>query len=119
MEYNWLSFKLEDECVDSKIGVGNFSLSKASKLFQQHTFKKSLEAYQDCVDFAKKTREEQSVIHNILSTQATLEYILGDFDKSLATLSSILSKDPGHFLSLLRRSQVYKKVVNFTFRKVN
>lgn len=52
------------------------------------------------------------MVFNIQSAKATLEYILGDYDAALSTLNSVLKKDPYHFLSLLRRSQVYKKVKN-------
>ena len=48
------------------------------KLFQTHNFAKSLEAYDDCITFCQKTDEDRAVIHNILSTKATLQYILGN-----------------------------------------
>jgi hypothetical protein len=51
------------------------------------------------------------MVFNILSAKATLQYILGDYDAALTTLNAVLKKDPYHFLSLLRRSQVYKKVI--------
>lgn len=54
-----------------------------------------------------------------MSTKATLEYILADYDKALLTLNSVLSKDSSHFLCLLRRSQVYKKVDLQPRRKIS
>jgi hypothetical protein len=50
------------------------------------------------------------MVFNISSAKATLEYILGDYDAALSTLNAVLKRDPHHFLSLFRRSQVYKKV---------
>ena len=49
------SFKLEDECLIAKIAIGKFGVNKATRLFQSHSFKKSLEAYQECIDFCYKT----------------------------------------------------------------
>jgi Tfp pilus assembly protein PilF len=79
-------------------------------LFQSHNFKQSLDAYQDCISFCRKTDECESVVFNISSAKASLEYILGDYDAALATINGVLRRDPYHFLSLLKRSQVYKKV---------
>jgi len=45
-----------------------------------------------------------------MSTKATLQYVMGEYDDALTTLNSILSKDCCHFLALMRRSQAYKKV---------
>ena len=45
--------------------------------------------------------------------------IFDDFDAALATLNSVLNKDSNHFLSLLRRSQVYKKVNLRPRRKIS
>lgn len=115
----FISFKLEDECINTEIAGGINQIIKASKLFQTHNFKKSLEAYKECVNFCHKTHEEQSVIFNILSTKATLEYILGDYDTALTTLNSVLSKDPYHYLCLMRRSQVFKKVKQNISRKIS
>jgi hypothetical protein len=114
-----VSFESADECTKPEAARSIYHDIKAAKLFQSHSFKKSLEAYQDCLDFCKRTKEEDSVIFNILSTKATLEYILGEFDKALVTLNSVLTRDHSHFLCLLRRSQVYKKVPLFPLSRTN
>lgn len=114
-----LSFESADECSKPETARSIYQNIKASKLFQSHNFKKSLEAYQDCVDFCRRTQEEESVVFNILSTKATLEYILGEYDKALSTLNSVLNRDHTHFLCLLRRSQVYKKVFLSSPRRTN
>ncbi len=101
---------MEDERTVPKAPRSRYKIIEAMKLFQTHNFAKSLEAYDDCITFCQKTDEDRAVIHNILSTKATLQYILGKYDDSLKTLNGVLKKDPYHFLSLLRRSQVYKKV---------
>lgn len=44
---------------------------------------------------------------------------MGNYDEALTTLNSVLKNDPNHFLSLLRRSQVYKKVLLVLVRRTN
>ena len=45
-----------------------------------------------------------------MTTKASLQQILGDVDKAMGTLNEVLRVDPNHYLALIRRSQVYKKV---------
>ena len=45
-----------------------------------------------------------------MTTKAALQGILGDLDKAMNTLNEVLRTDPNHYLALLRRGQVYKKV---------
>lgn len=45
-----------------------------------------------------------------MTAKAALLCILGDFDLSMSTLNEVLRTDPNHYLALIRRSQVYKKV---------
>ena len=45
-----------------------------------------------------------------MSTKGALLCILGEIDRALSTLNEILRNDPNHYLALMRRSQVYKKV---------
>jgi len=45
-----------------------------------------------------------------MSSKGALLCILGDFDRAMSTLNEVLRSDPNHYLSLMRRSQVYKKV---------
>ena len=45
-----------------------------------------------------------------MTTKAALQNITGECDRAMATLNEILRTDPNHYLALIRRSQVYKKV---------
>ena len=45
-----------------------------------------------------------------MTTKAALHQILGELDKAMNTLNEILRVDANHYLALIRRSQVYKKV---------
>ena len=85
-------------------------MTQASKEFKAHNFRKSLDLYQDCLNFCYRTEESDTVVSNVQSAKATVEYVLGEYDNALNTLSNVLRTDPAHFLCLFRRSQVYKKV---------
>lgn len=87
------------------------SITEASELFQTHQFKEALAAYDDSLAFCYRTREAQSLIFNIMTTKAALQSILGDQDGAMSTLNEVLRTDPNHYLSMIRRSQVYKKVL--------
>lgn len=45
-----------------------------------------------------------------MTTKASLQSILGEVDRAMSTLNEILRTDANHYLALIRRSQVYKKV---------
>lgn len=45
-----------------------------------------------------------------MTTKAALHQILGELDRAMSTLNEILRSDQNHYLALIRRSQVYKKV---------
>ena len=45
-----------------------------------------------------------------MTAQAALHTILGQFDKAMSALNEVLRNDSSHFLALIRRSQLYKKV---------
>ena len=48
-----------------------------------------------------------------MTTQAALYTILGQFDKAMNVLNEVLRNDNGHYLALVRRSQLYKRVLIF------
>lgn len=52
-----------------------------------------------------------------MTAKAALLTILGELDKAMSVLSEVLRTDPSHYLALMRRSQLYKKVLMETFRK--
>jgi hypothetical protein len=54
-----------------------------------------------------------------MTTKAALLTITGQLDKAAATLSEVLREDSTHYLALLRRSQLYKKVAMATFRRAS
>ena len=83
---------------------------QAAQQFQIHNFKEALDLYEDCLSFSYRTDESNGVIYNIMSTKGALLCILGEIDRALSTLNEILRNDPNHYLALMRRSQVYKKV---------
>ena len=83
---------------------------QAAEQFQTHNFKEALQLYEDCLSFSFRTEESSGVIYNIMSTKGALLCILGEFDRAMATLNEVLRSDPSHYLALMRRSQVYKKV---------
>ena len=93
-----------------KLDKVTFTTIQASEEFQTHQFKEALSSYEDCIAFCHRTRQAQSLIFNIMTTKATLQQILGDVDKAMGTLNEVLRVDPNHYLALIRRSQVYKKV---------
>lgn len=45
-----------------------------------------------------------------MSTKGALLSILGDQEKAMSVLNEIVKNQPNHYLALIRRSQVYKKV---------
>jgi Tfp pilus assembly protein PilF len=45
-----------------------------------------------------------------MTTKAALQSILGEQDSAMSTLNEVLRTDPSHYLAMIRRSQVYKKV---------
>lgn len=57
------------------------------------------------------------MIFNIMTTKAALQSILGDQDAAMNTLNEVLRTDPNHYLAMIRRSQVYKKVPQCLLRK--
>lgn len=52
-------------------------LKQASKLFLDGELSKSLDAYQECLNFCRKIDEPNAVIFNILSIKGNIEYLLG------------------------------------------
>lgn len=45
-----------------------------------------------------------------MTTKGALLSILGELDKAMSTLNEVIKNDSNHYLALIRRSQVYKKV---------
>lgn len=54
-----------------------------------------------------------------MTTKAALLSILGQQDKAMNVLNEVLRSDANHYLALVRRSQVYKKVNRIIYRKVS
>jgi tetratricopeptide (TPR) repeat protein len=121
--YNYLihleNSVLKDERTEAKIGSGKCFLMQAAEQFQVHNFKEALDLYEDCLSFSYRTDESNGVIFNIMSTKGALQCILGEFDRAMSTLNEVLRSDPNHYLALMRRSQVYKKVRPASLRKAN
>lgn len=46
-----------------------------------------------------------------MTTKGALLTILGEFDKAMSVLNEVLRNDSSHYLALMRRSQLYKKVL--------
>jgi Tfp pilus assembly protein PilF len=45
-----------------------------------------------------------------MTAKGALLTILGDFDRAMSVLNEVLRSDPNHYLAIMRRSQLYKKV---------
>jgi hypothetical protein len=54
-----------------------------------------------------------------MTSKAALQTILGEHDRAMSTLNEVIRSDPNHYLALIRRSQVYKKVVLLALRKAS
>jgi len=106
----YLEIEFKYECAQTKTRQSTHFSTQASEEFQTHQFKEALASYEDCIAFCHRTREAQSLIFNIMTTKAALHQILGELDKAMNTLNEILRVDANHYLALIRRSQVYKKV---------
>ena len=54
-----------------------------------------------------------------MTTKAALLSIVGQQDKAMSVLNEVLRADGNHYLALVRRSQVYKKVDVLVYRKIS
>lgn len=59
------------------------------------------------------------LLHNLKSSEAALRAILGEQEAAISILNSVLAENKQHWLSLLRRSQIYKKVFIFLRSKIS
>lgn len=90
---------------------------QAAEQFQTHNFKEALDLYEDCLSFSYRTDEASGVIYNIMTAKAALLTILGELERAMSVLSEVLRSDPSHYLALMRRSQLYKKVGSGLLRR--
>lgn len=52
-----------------------------------------------------------------MTAKGALLGILGELDKAMATLNEVIKGDSSHYLGLIRRSQVFKKVQSCILRE--
>lgn len=68
-----------------------------------------------CVKQCQKERLPTHILYNLKSSEAALRTILGELDNALKVCNEVLENDKQHWLCLLRRSQIYKKVRVFLY----
>jgi hypothetical protein len=54
-----------------------------------------------------------------MTAKGGLLTILGDFERAMSVLNEVIRNDSSHYLALMRRSQLYKKVSLLALRKEN
>ena len=54
-----------------------------------------------------------------MTAKGALLTILGDFERAMSVLSEVIRNDSSHYLALMRRSQLYKKVAVMALRKAS
>ena len=54
-----------------------------------------------------------------MTTKGALLTILGEFDRAMSVLNEVLRNDSSHYLALMRRSQLYKKVALQSLRRAS
>ena len=72
-----------------------------------------------CIQKCVEGNLPKYVLYNLKSSEAALRTILGEYESALSILNEVLKEEKQHWLSLIRRSQVYKKVRAKLFSKIN